>query len=419
MKKRLKGILILNLIISLIFFINVSLTYAITASSNEQHEGIDVSNWQGYINYNSVKSSGIDIVYIKSSQGDNIKDAYFDINYENAKANGVKVGFYHYLTARSTEEAEREANFFASVISGKTPDCKLAMDFESFGNLNVEEINNIAFAFLEAVKRLTNKEVIIYSDLYNSQNTFSEELARNYGLWLAYYGDNLSSLETRWENYVGLQYTDRGNVSGVSGGVDRDIYTKEILLDDNELIPDVQNPNDTINTESQYYTVENGDTLGEIAQKFGTTVQEIASINNIENVNLIYPGQNLRILTNSTVEGEETRGTGSIIYTVQRGNTLSQIAMAYGVSIEHIVEMNNIQNPNLIYPGQKLRITESTNTSLNPIPQKTSQYYTYTVQRGDTLWRIARKYGVSVRYIVRLNGIVNPNLIYPGRVLKI
>ena len=134
---------------------------------------------------------------------------------------------------------------------------------------------------------------------------------------------------------------------------------------------------------------------------------------------MIYPGQELRILTNSTVPGAEKRGTGSIIYTVQRGNTLSQIAMAYGVSIQHIVEMNNIQNPNLIYPGQKLRITESTNTSLNPMPQTSSGYYTYTVQRGDTLWRIARRYGVSVRYIVRLNGIFNPNLIYPGRVLKI
>lgn len=419
MKKRLKRILILNLIISLIFFINVSLTFAITASSDEKYEGIDVSNWQGYINYNIVKSSGIDIVYIKSSQGDNIKDEYFDINYENAKANGVKVGFYHYLTARSIEEAEKEATFFASVISGKTPDCKLAMDFESFGNLSVEEINNISFAFLETVKRLTNKAIVIYSDLYNSQNTFSEELAQNYGLWLAYYGSNLSSLETRWENYVGLQYTDRGNVLGVAGGVDRDIYTKEIFLDDNEIIPNVQNPNDTINTESQYYTVESGDTLWEIAQKFGTTVQEIASINNIENPNLIYPGENLRILTNSTVPGTEIRGTGSITYTVQRGNTLSQIAMAYGVSIGHIVEMNNIQNPNLIYPGQKLRITESTNTSLNLMPQTSSGYYTYTVQRGDTLWRIARRYGVSVRYLVRLNGIFNPNLIYPGRVLKI
>lgn len=75
------------------------------------------------------------MVYIKASQGNNIKDPYFDVNYENAKSNGLKVGFYHFLTATNTEEAEREAKFFASVISGKSPDCKLAMDYETFGGV--------------------------------------------------------------------------------------------------------------------------------------------------------------------------------------------------------------------------------------------------------------------------------------------
>lgn len=201
--------------------------------------------------------------------------------------------------------------------------------------------------------------------------------------------------------------------------MDRDIYTKEIFLDDSEEIPATENPNNTINTESINYTVQRGDTLSEIASRYGTTVQEIVDINNITNPNIIYPGQELRILTNSTVTGQETRGTGSITYTVQRGNTLSQIASAYGVTVEHIVELNNIQDPNLIYPNEKLRITESENTNLNPISQSSSRDYTYIVQRGDTLWKIARQYGVSVRYIVRLNGITNPNLIFPGRILKI
>ena len=421
MKSMINKILVFLLIISFILFVNIHITYAITPSSSDEYQGIDVSDWQGYIDYSSVKASEIDIVYIKASQGSHIKDAYFDINYENAKANGLKVGFYHFLTATNTEEAEQEAQFFASVISGKTPDCKLAMDYESFNGVGTDEINNISIAFLETVKRLTNRDVIIYSDLYNSQNTFNSELAQIYELWIAYYdgADNLTNITTNWENYVGLQYTDRGNVSGIDGSVDRDIYTKEIFLDDSEEIPATENPNDTINTESINYTVQRGDTLSEIASRYGTTVQEIVDINNITNPNVIYPGQELRILTNSTVAGQETRGTGSITYTVQKGNTLSQIASAYGVTVEHIVELNNMQNPNLIYPNEKLRITESENTNLNPIPQNSSQYYTYTVQRGDTLWRIARRYGVSVRYIVRLNGITNPNLIFPGRILKI
>lgn len=179
-------------------------------------------------------------------------------------------------------------------------------------------------------------------------------------------------------------------------------------------IPQTENPNEEINTESVIYTVQKGDTLSQIAQKYGTTVQELVSINNISNPNLIYPGQVLRIVTNSTVNGSETRGAGSITYTVRRGDTLSQIARAYGVTVAHIVEINNIQNPNLIYPGQKLRITESNNTTINQIVEKNTRY-TYIVRRGDTLSQIARIYGVSVAYLANINNISNPNLIYTGQ----
>ena len=415
--KKLNRILIIFMILTFLFFADINITYALTPSAEPKYEGIDVSNWQGYINYQQVKQSGIEVVYIKSSQGSNIKDAYFDINYENAKANGLKVGFYHFLTATNTEEAELEARFFASVIAGKQPDCKLVMDYEVFGGVSAEESNNIAQVFLETVKRLTNKDIIVYSDLSNAQDRFNRNIADNYELWIAYYGDynNLRYVQTSWERWIGVQYTDRGYVPGIRGNVDRDLYTENIFLSDTTEIPNTENPNDSINTETVFYTVQSGDTLSKIANKYGTTVQELVNINNLANPNLIYPGEVLRISTNSTVHGSETRGTGSIIYTVQRGNTLSQIASSYGVTVSHIVEINNIKNPNLIYPGEKLRITESTNTSLNPVIQNNF----YTVQRGDTLYGIAGRYGVSVQYLVRLNGIENPNLIYPGQMIKV
>ena len=291
------------------------------------------------------------------------------------------------------------------------------MDYEVFGGVGIEESNNIAQVFLESVKRLTNKEVIVYSDLSNARDRFNRSIADNYELWLAYYGDynNLAEVETSWERWIGVQYTDRGKVPGISGNVDRDLYTENIFLSDTSEIPNTANPNDSINTETNSYIVQPGDTLSEIASRYGTTVQELVAINHLANPNLIFPGETLRVTTNSTVHGSETRGTGSITYTVQRGNTLSQIANAYGVTVSHIVEINDIQNPNLIYPGEKLRITESTNTTLNSVIQ--NNYY--TVQRGDTLSGIARRYGVTVQYLVNLNGITNPNLIYPGQLIKV
>ena len=416
-KKVYKFVLCFLSIFTFMFWINMDSVFAITPVSNLEYQGIDVSHWQGYIDYSEVRRSGIEVVYIKASQGTNIKDAYFEINYENAKANGLKVGFYHFLTATNTEEAEQEARFFASVISGKMPDCKLVMDYETFGGVGVQESNEIAQVFLETTKRLTNKDIIIYSDLSNSQSRFSRELAENYELWIAYYSgeERLRGIETRWNNYIGLQYSDRGRINGISGAVDLDRFSEEIFLDETSEVPVIENPTGTINTETITYTVQRGDTLWAIARRYGTTSGEIAEINNISNPNLIYPGQELRIPTNSTTEGEETRGTGDIIYTVQRGDTLSKIAREYNVTVAHIVELNDITNPNLIYPGEKLRITESDVTNLSPIPK--NNYSTYTVRRGDTLSGIARRFGVSVNYLVTANNIQNPNLIFPGQIL--
>ncbi len=291
------------------------------------------------------------------------------------------------------------------------------MDYEVFGGVSVEESNNIAQVFLETVKRLTNKDIIVYSDLSNARDRFNRNIANNYELWLAYYGNYnaLTNVETSWDKWIGVQYTDRGIVPGIRGNVDRDLYTESIFLSDTNSIPSIDNPTTDFNTQDVTYTVQRGDTLDSIARRFGTTVQEIVDINNISNPNLIFPGQVLRILTNSTLNGSETRGTGDIVYTVQRGNTLSQIASIYGVTVSHIVEINNIKNPNLIFPGEKLRITESNNQNLNPVLQNNF----YTVQRGDTLSSIARRYGVTVRYLVNLNGIANPNLIYIGQILRI
>lgn len=410
MKKRLLKVTGIFLVLIFTFINSI---YALTPQSNLRYEGIDVSDWQGYINYNQVKNSGIEVVYIKSSQGNNIKDPYFEINYENAKANNLKVGFYHFLTATTVEEAEQQATFFSSVISGKQPDCKLAMDYEQFNGIDKEQVNQIAMAFIQKVKELTKKQVIIYSDLYNVENTFNSEIASQGELWIAYYGDyrNLENVNSNWNTFTGIQYTDSGNVSGINGNVDRDLFTGEIFLDDNSQIPNTEKTNGN-NTETVYYTVVRGDTLSAIASRYGTTVQEIVQINGIQNVNLIYPGQVLRIITNSNIPGSETNSINKTYYTIKRGDTLSGISRRYGVSVQNIENWNNIKNPNLIYPGQRLILYgnyKSTNTG--------NVYY--TVQRGDTLWGIARRYRTCPIRIARINGIRNPNLIYPGQILKI
>lgn len=118
-------------ILFILWIFCISISSFVSATSN-LYPGIDVSNWQGYINYEEVVNEGIQVVYIKTTQGPNIVDSYFRTNYENAKSVGLKIGFYHFLTATTTQEAEEQAHFFTSTISGLESDCRLAMDFEIF-----------------------------------------------------------------------------------------------------------------------------------------------------------------------------------------------------------------------------------------------------------------------------------------------
>jgi len=185
--------------------------YAFGPDSQQIYQGIDVSGWQGNINYEQVKNAGIDIVYMKSSEGSGFVDPYFNQNYTNAKANGLKVGFYHYVTARSREEAIAEASFFVSVISGKTPDCRLAMDFESFGSLGVAEINEIGLTFMQTVQNLTQKEMVIYSDTSNASSVFGGELT-NYPLWVAQYEVEEPTPNGNWNTWTRMAiYRCRAN----------------------------------------------------------------------------------------------------------------------------------------------------------------------------------------------------------------
>lgn len=177
------------------------------------------------------------------------------------------------------------------------------------------------------------------------------------------------------------------------------IYPGQVLLLPGAII----NGNNGYNT----YIVMRGDTLRLLANRFGTSIDTLVSLNsNIVNVNLIYEGQRLVVPSGQGVPVPPP--TGGQVYYAQRGDTLRKIAAKFNITLDAIIRANpQISNPNVIYVGQAITI---------PGQQAT----THIVQRGDTLRIIAARYGTTVDALLALNpNIRNANLIYVGQVVRV
>lgn len=400
-KRRLTGAaaVLLACIAALVFAALVPVR-AIPPSGGRQYRGIDISEFQGEIDFEEVRRSGIEAVYIRVGAGE-YTDEYFAENYERAKAAGLKIGFYHYVTARSVDEGRRQARFFASLAAGREPDMRLAMDFEYFGSLSVSQINAISEAYLDELTALTRREAVIYSDLSNARNIFSRALAEKYPLWAAQYGADEPSANGKWREWVGFQYTDEGRVGGIYGNVDRNIFTEGIFLSDSWRIDGEKRTTVRARTRTLTVYVRAGDTLWAIAREYGTTVEAIARENRIADPNRIFAGERLRITL-------PARGSGEEIYTVRRGDTPISIAGKFGVTLSALEDRNGLERGEMIYAGDKLSI-----------PGAVMSGEFYVVRPGDTLFYISRRTGVPIRTLVGINRIKDPDLIYAGEHLKL
>lgn len=248
--------------------------------------------------------------------------------------------------------------------------------------------------------------MVIYSNAYDAKTIFSEELASRYPIWVANYFVSEPENNGKWDSWVGFQYADNGRIEGINGNVDLDYFTDGIFLSDvSTPVPSPSNPAPSPD-ETTSITIQCGDTLSSIAVCYNTTVERLVELNNIANPNLIYAGSTLLV----PVSGKRKQ---RIAYVVKSGDTLSSIAIRYQTTVEEIVSLNSIVNPNLIYPGQILYINTSN------FDKGATSKLLYTVRYGDTLSEIAYDYGTSVNELVRLNNISNPNIIYVGQVIRI
>lgn len=293
-------------------------------------KGIDISEHNGSIDFTKVKNSGIEFVILRigwiGNKENHTLDKNFEEFYKNAKACGLKVGFYVYSYVENETAMLSAINWIKNQISGKIHEYPIFLDVEDaqISGLSKEVQTNLCKYFCD---NFENSGVYANLDWFKNKLNVSE--LTNYKIWLAQWTSaSMHSADFKVDLW---QYSSKGKIDGINSNVDMNYCLncenneggsettgqmcltevaravirgefgngeerKTRLTNAGYNYIEVQaKVNDLLCISIVNYKVKSGDTLSEIAQKFGTTVSKLAELNNIKNVNLIYAGQILKI----------------------------------------------------------------------------------------------------------------------------
>lgn len=311
-------------------------------------KGIDISNWQRGLN---IASTGAEFVICKATQGTTFVDPSCDTHYQAAKRLGLKLGVYHYA---SGGDPIAEADFFVRNIQGYIGEAILILDWEKNQNSRYNEHASWCLKFLNRVKELTGVKPLIYmSASVIKAADWSSVVAGDYGLWVAGYPDNRDSWDipkflwsvSPWPFYAIWQYTSSG------GRLDRDVFMGDRTAWDKYAARNGSTPtpspapapakksNEELATE-----VIRGD-WGNGQDRKNRLTAAGYDYNAVQNI------VNQRLGSSS-----KSSSSGEVWYTVKSGDTLWAIAQRYGTTYQEIARLSGIADPNKIWPGQRVRV---------------------------------------------------------------
>lgn len=288
---------------------------------------IDVSEFQGNIDWKKVKADGVVGAIIRYCDG-MIIDAYFDRNMKEAKKAGIHIGAYIFSRAVNAAQAKEEAQRIIAACKPYDPDLPIYMDLEAKNLAPIAD--TLATAFLAECDRQGVRGGL-YASLYWMEHYLTAKKFKAYPLWVAQYYTELQHAHPEW--FGMWQYSSSGKVDGINAKVDMDwcyrAYWEETKKPEKKTVEQLayeviegkwgngivrknkltkagynydkvqDKVNEILLAKPKYktvtYKVKKGDTLSAIAAKYKTTYQEIAKQNGIENPNLIHVGQKLKI----------------------------------------------------------------------------------------------------------------------------
>lgn len=341
-------------------------------------KGIDVSQWQGNIDWQKVKGAGVQFAMLRAGYGQNNLDTKFHRNAQRAIAAGIPIGLYWFSYALNVEMARREAQYAVEVAKKYKITWPIAYDLEydtvSYAVKNGVAITKslatqMAIAFCEEIKRL-GYIPMVYTNL-DYLNRYFDRSKLHYDLWYAQYASTASVADKEiW------QYSSKGSVPGIAGNVDMNHGYKDYgnggdSKPDPAPTPSPAPSGTTLNLAVAVMQGKYGagqdrkNALGTRYQEVQDFINHIASASTDTLAAEVMQGKYGNGETRKTVLGSrykavqdkiDGRGSGAVYYTVRSGDTLSGIAAKYGTTYQKIAQMNGIANPNKIYAGQKLRV---------------------------------------------------------------
>lgn len=321
---------------------------------------LDISHHQipSRMNYDQLAKQ-VDLVIIRTQYGSRILDRHYKTHHREFQKRGVPTAAYAWVRGVSVADMEKEATDFYNRTKQFNP---------TFWFLDVEEqsmsdMRKGTNAFLNKLRKLGAKKVGIYVG-HHLYKKFNLNLNEADAVWIPHYGKNNGKPNSKPSYACDIhQYTDKGRLNGYSGYLDlnRIISDKPLsYFTDGKQAPSKPKKNSNkssskkISTSNKTYTVKSGDTLSHIAKRYGTSVGKLVSLNGIKNPNLIYPGQKLKV--NGSAPKSKSKISSKKYHTVKAGDTVSELAVKYGVKQSQIKKWNNLANINKIYVGQKLRV---------------------------------------------------------------
>ena len=212
-------------------------------------KGIDISNNNGSINFNGVKNSGVECVYIKATEGTTFQDSYKSAFYGGAKSIGAKVGFYHFLVGTSAPETQAE-NFYKEIINYQNNLVPM-LDVE----VNFPGLNDYIARFIGRFNQLTSMEIGIYTYTTFLNEYIDVERFKTLKLWEANYNNSPWNLPSNgFTNRIGHQYTEKGHIDGVNGVCDVNEFNEGVFNGNKQVV--VNNTSTQATTDNIYLQLQ-------------------------------------------------------------------------------------------------------------------------------------------------------------------